>query len=228
MQHCSSGFADLADVILVSEGRRLPAHSQILSFHSQFIQRLLHDLGPVSLSDPLVIDTALQGHSRAAVDLLLTAVYQQGAVNISSAQEAWQMYKLADHLDCPRILQQCREHIHGSSGTALVSSSPAAALEWIVAADELGWDDLRQQCAGSIARNYRSSEESVHLVQLPTQLSLMIMKEMVKQRSAFEDKVMSKVKIALQRRNGRASHCVSCWDNGTKWCHAYRFFCDKL
>lgn len=120
-------LADLADLELVSEGAHLPAHSQYVAFHSHFIQRLIHDLGPTSWKEPLVIDSALQGHSRAAVNMLLAAVYRQGKVKLSTAQQAWQMYKLADHLDCPSMLQQCREYINSSSGQ---SCSHHLQLHW--------------------------------------------------------------------------------------------------
>lgn len=111
----------------MSEGVRLPAHSHYVAFHSHFFQRLIHDLGPISWKEPLVVDTALQGHSRAAVILLLAAVYQQGVVHMSTAQGAWQMCKLADHLDCPGMLDQCREYINSSSRAALLSTSAAWA-----------------------------------------------------------------------------------------------------
>ena len=227
LQHCSPGFADLADVTLVSGDARLPAHSQYLAYHSHFIQRLIQDTGPFSWKDPLVIDTALRGHSRAAIDMLLIAVYQQqGKVNISSAQGAWQMCKLADHLDCPGVLQQCEEYISSSSGAALADISTEAVLQWMVAAHELGWDALKQQCAESIAEYYHTLEEDLQLVQLPTELCMLIMKEMVKQHNSFEERLERKVEAKLIKRNGHALKCMNAWDGG--WCHTYRFFCEKI
>ena len=209
----------------MSEGARLPAHSQYMAFHSHFVQRLIHDLGPISWQEPLVIDTALQGHSRAAVDMLLASVYQQGVVHISDAQEAWQMYKLADHLDCPGMLQQCREYINSSSGAALLSTSSAAALEWIVAAHELGWGALRQQCADSIAKNYHTLEADARMVQLPTELSMMIMAKMVEQHSRFEANVMRKVCTVKLDDHGRAmpvkEHERFCGDMSHSVCKIY-------
>ena len=162
----------------MSEGAHLPAHSQYVAFHSHFVQRLIHDLGPTSWKELLDIDSALQGHSRAAVDMLLAAVYRQGIVQFSTAQKAWQMYKLADHLDCPGILQQCREYLNSSSGAELLRS-PAAALELVVAADELGWEGLMQNGADSIAKNYRSLKADARMMQLSTKLCMMIMDHMI-------------------------------------------------
>lgn len=167
----------------MSEGAHLLAHSQYVAFHSHFVQRLIHELGPISWKEPLVIDSALKGHSRAAVNMLLAAVYQQGVVHISTAQEAWQMYKLVDHLDCPGMLQQCQEYINSSSGAELLTS-PAAALDWIVAAHELGWEGLRQQCADSIAKNYRTIKADARMMQLSTELCMVIMDKMVVQYTA--------------------------------------------
>ena len=40
--------------------------------------------------------------------MLLAAVYQQGVVRISLAQEAWQLYKLPDQLDRPGMLDSVK------------------------------------------------------------------------------------------------------------------------
>lgn len=202
----------------------MPAHSQYVAFHSHFVQRLIHDLGPISWKEPLVVDTALKGHSRAAVDMLLAAVYQPGVVHLSNAQEAWQMYKLADHLDCPGMLQQCQEHINSSSGAALLSTASAAALEWLIAAHELGWDGLKQQCADSIAKNHLTLKADARMMQLPTELSMMIMQRMAEQHSKSATDIIPR----LLTRSGRAM-CVSKSVSGSFMMKAiYRFLCPKV
>lgn len=207
----------------------MPAHSQYVAFHCHFIQRLIHDTGPINWQEPLVIDSALEGHSHAVVSMLLVGVYQQGVLNISSAQDAWQMYKLADHLDCPSMLQQCREYINGSSGAALLSSSSADALEWIVAAHELGWEGLMTNCADSIATNFLTLEQDARFAQLPTKLSMLIMNRMVKQHATHEADVMDRVRCVLQKRSGRIM-CIAKYypGHGSHRQDVYKFFCDVI
>ena len=224
LQHCSPGFADLADLELVSEGAHLPAHSQYVAFHSHFVQRLIHDMGPISWKEPLIIDSALKGHCRAAINMLLAAVYQQGVVHISTAQEAWQMYKLVDHLDCPGMLQQCQEYINSSSGAELLTS-PAAALEWIIAAHELGWEGLRQQCVDSITKNYHTIKADARMMQLPIELSMMVMDKMVEQHSKFESDIMQQVRTVMLTRSGRAT-CLTDYHHPIR--SVYKFFCEKI
>lgn len=211
----------------MAEGTRLPAHSQYIAFHSHFIQQLIHETGPISWQDPLVIKTALEGHSYAAISMLLAGVYQQGVLNLSSAQEAWQMYKLADHLDCPSMLQQCREYINSSSGAALIDTSSEAALEWILAAHELGWEGLRTQCAESIARNYHSWEADARFASLPSEVLTLIMHEMAKQRSMYEAEVMNRVQLVLEARSGRVL-CRTKHSQPYAREDKYKFFCDKI
>lgn len=148
----------------------------------------------------MVIDNALEGHSHVVVIMLLVGVYKQGVLNISSAQDAWQVYKLADQLDCPSMLQQCRDYIDGSSGAALLSSSSADALEWILGAQELGWERLMTKCANSIAKNFLTLEQDAWLVELPTKLLMLIMKRMAKQHASYEADVKNQVRVMLEKR----------------------------
>lgn len=212
----------------MAEGTRLPAHSQYIAFHSHFIQQLIHETGAISWQDPLVIKTALEGHSYAAISMLLAAVYQQGVLNISSAQEAWQMYKLADHLDCPAMLQQCREYINSSSGAVLIDTSSEAASEWIVAAHELGWEGLQTQCAQSIAQNYHSWEEDARFASLPSEVLTLIMRQMAKQHSTYEAEVMARVQLVLPARSGRVLCSTKYSFEPITRRDRYKIFCDDI
>jgi len=83
--------------------------------------------------------TCLQCHTAAVVKLFLTAAYSLGSLTFPSVQQAWQFCLLADHLDCPKMLQQCKEHINSSMESAQLSTSKEA-LDWIMTADKLGLD----------------------------------------------------------------------------------------
>lgn len=193
LQLCPAGFADLADLVMVVGDKRFPAHSQILAWQSGFIQQLLLDTGHVSWQEPLVISSALDSHSQTAVATLLSCAYHPGAVvPITSASQAWQLYKLADQLNCSAILTQCKEYINSSSGAALVSTD-GEALDWISAANELNFDGLKRQCAQKIAIKYSDLQNDPRLRQLPADLLLLILDEM----SAY-------VRDALRTRTGYA------------------------
>lgn len=171
------GFVDLADVILVAEGVRFPAHSQVLSMHSRFIQQLILDTGPVSWQNPLVLDTVLIGYTSDAVSMMLAGSYKQGLLAINSIQDAWQLCRLVDKVDCPRMLQQCTEYL-GNSIDAAVLKTPGEALDWILTADKLRLNELKEQCAKKIATDFVMIESDLLFRQLPAELLLMIMSQM--------------------------------------------------
>ena len=193
IQRCPAGFADLADVFLVTGTTRFPAHSQQLAMQSRFIQELLTTTGPFSWQNPLVLDTALRDHTAATVRKFLMAVYLPDSLNLSSADEAWRLYKLADQLECPTILQHCKDYINSSSGAALLTTS-SATIEWVLAAHELGLAGLKQQCADHITRDYLDVSDSSQLLQLPQELMLLIMRSMAKQKRHDVEEVMGKMK----------------------------------
>ena len=104
----------------------------------------------------------------------LTAVYLPDHPSISLADEAWRLYKLADQLECPAILQHCQYNINSNSRAALLTTS----------SHELDLAGLKQQCAEQIARDYLNVSDSTQLLQLPQELMLLIMRSMLS-RSSF-------------------------------------------
>ncbi len=177
LDECLEDYIELADVELLVEGTRLPAHSQILAMHSKFVRGLLLDTGPRSWQDPVVIESCLEGHSLVVVKVFLTAAYRQGSLTFPSVQVAWQVCLLVDHLDCPKMLQQCQEHLSGIMDSAQLSTSKEA-LEWILTADKLGLDNLKELCAQRIASDYDTLQQEPHLQQLPAAILLVIMRHM--------------------------------------------------
>ena len=193
------GFADLADVVLVAGGKRFPAHSQVLSMHSRFIQQLILDTGPVTWQNPLVLETVLVGYTSDAVSMMMSGAYKQGLLDISSIQEAWQVCRLADKLDCPAMLQQCTEYL-GNSIDAAVLETRGEALDWILTADKLRLTELKEQCAKKIATDFTLIENDLQFRQLPAELLLMIMSQM--------SLITQDLKGQLNRRGGRSRNTL--------------------
>jgi len=139
--------------------------------------KLLLETGPRSWQDPVVMETCLQCHTAAVVKLFLTAAYSLGSLTFPSVQQAWHFCLLADHLDCPKMLQQCKEHINSSVESAQLSTSKEA-LDWIMTADKLGLDSLKDLCAQRIASDFASLQQEPHMQALPAALLLLIMQHM--------------------------------------------------
>lgn len=220
-------YAELADVILVVENVRLPAHSQILAMHSNFVRKLLLETGPRSWQDPVMMETCLQCHSAATVKLFLTAAYSLGSLTFPSVQQAWQFCLLADHLDCPKMLQQCKEHINSSMESAQLSTSKEA-LDWIWTADKLGLDSLKDLCAQRIAIDYASLQQEPHMQALPAALLLLIMQYMSTMVHR-EEEIWTRVKAALKKRSGKAfMHDQGHHGEGYSGKITYSSFCDEI
>lgn len=220
-------YAELADVVLVVENIRLPAHSQILAMHSNFVRKLLLETGPRSWQDPVMMETCLQCHTAAAVKLFLTAAYSLGSLTFPSVQQAWQFCLLADHLDCPKMLQQCKENINSSMESAQLSTSKEA-LDWIMTADKLGLDSLKDLCAQRIASDYASLQQEPHMQALPAALLLLIMLHMSTMVHR-EEEIWTRVKAALKKRSGKALMQETIRSGeGYSAKITYSFFCDEM
>ena len=92
-------FIDLADVYLVVEGEKLPAHSQFLASTSAVMHKLLHDCPAYSKQQPLVLQDAVKDYGAADMQTFLQHVYTNKKV--AKAEEAVQLLMAADRFDCP-------------------------------------------------------------------------------------------------------------------------------
>ena len=101
------GSVDLCNLILVAEQTKVPVHSFYLASHSEFIRQLSLDVGPFSWKVPHVIEQPLQGYSSSAVHCLLEGVYSNRDMDFATPWQAWDLYKLTDHLHCPKLLKSC-------------------------------------------------------------------------------------------------------------------------
>lgn len=151
--HCPDGFAETADTFLITENINFPAHTQQLALHSRFVQEMVQAMSPFNQGNPLVLETALADATPATVALLLKAVYLPGSLDIDSAEQAWRLYKTADALNSPAVLQQCKAFIRNNSLTALLATS-GSAIEWLLAFHHLNLDGLQKQCVKKIAHDF--------------------------------------------------------------------------
>lgn len=223
---CPDGFAEMADVLLIAEDTQFPAHTQQLALHSRVIQELVLSTGPFSWQNPLILDTLLTDSTAATVAMLLKAVYLPGPLNMNSAEQAWRLYKVADSLDFPAVLQHCKACINNNSLTALLTTS-GSTLEWLLAFHQLGLEGLKRQCVKKIACDYLAVSDSTQLRELPPELLLLIMQEMAEQIAQYTAKGDQEVRDVMSRRSGRPL-CHSREDSNGNQCHDYKFFCDDI
>ena len=173
------------------------------------------------------METCLQCHTAATVKLFLTAAYSLGSLTFPSVQQAWQFCLLADHLDCPKMLQQCKEHINSSMESAQLSTSKEA-LDWIMTADKLGLDSLNDLCACRIASDFGSLQQEPHMQALPAALLLLIMQYMSTMVHQ-EEEIWTRVKAALKKRSSKAFMQEKAYNyEGYSAKITYSFFCDEI
>lgn len=117
-EHAPAGFADTADMIFEVEGQRLPAHSQILAYHSHFVHKMLEDLSesagqqkPSRLHQLVIGATMLSSYTAHDVQAYLCQIYECGSKSLQSAEQAYQLLKIADQLDSPRLMKKCRDDL---------------------------------------------------------------------------------------------------------------------
>ncbi|KAL0038291.1 hypothetical protein WJX77_000809 [Trebouxia sp. C0004] len=159
LRHCLPGSEDLCDLIVVAGQKRFPVHSQYLACHSQFIKQLILETGPFSWQHPLIIDQVLHEHSSACVHALLNGVYNLGSLFIDSPDLAWQLSKLTDQLNCPKMLRSCRDYLN-----QMPLCQPDDALHWLtVTAHEAELDDLHANCASKIAADFDRVAKDIRL-----------------------------------------------------------------
>ncbi|DBA76912.1 TPA: hypothetical protein ACH3X1_009512 [Trebouxia sp. C0004] len=179
LRHCLPGSEDLCDLIVVAGQKRFPVHSQYLACHSQFIKQLILETGPFSWQHPLIIDQVLHEHSSACVHALLNGVYNLGSLFIDSPDLAWQLSKLTDQLNCPKMLRSCRDYLN-----QMPLCQPDDALHWLtVTAHEAELDDLHANCASKIAADFDRVAKDIRLASLPTAYLMQIMAVMSQQNA---------------------------------------------
>ena len=175
-----AGFADTADMVFEVEGQRLPAHSQILAYHSQFVHKMLEDLSesetrqkPSRLNQFVIGDTMLSSYTAHDVQAYLCQIYEFGSKPVQSAEQAYQLLKVADRLDSPRLMEKCRDDLisrapglfQHDDQFAPIPAGPGA-LEWALRAEQYGLKDLQKKALEYVARNYQMLRMDDRLKQL--------------------------------------------------------------
>lgn len=148
---CEEKFVDVADVIFMVEGHRLPAHSQVLASQSKLVQSILLDAHSFSIDQPLVFDQELQGFSKADVTVFLSNIYCPFSVN--TVPEASAVLKLADLFDAPNLVRKTIGQLKGPLWSVPFEGNESV-LAWLYIAERFLDKKYIEKCAHHAALNY--------------------------------------------------------------------------
>ena len=164
-----AGFAGTADVLLEVEGQNLPAHSQFLACQSQFMHNMLQDLSEpqrACTAQHLLVIPAdmLSAFSISDLQAFLCQIYNFSRRQPSSMEEAYQLFKLADQSNSPRLMQFCADYLDAQPDSIFQNTTEeAGALKIALLADKHGLDDLLTRAIRYIAKNFGALQSDFHL-----------------------------------------------------------------
>lgn len=146
---CPEGFEDFADMILVVNGHRLPAHSQILASHSKLIQSLLRDCPTFNKDQPLILDQQLQHLEQRDVQTFLDHTYNRR--EISSNADAQALLKVADCFESGQLMTKSLDYLFTADD---LFADQHSILDWLQLAERLNILDFVTKCAGYAAIHF--------------------------------------------------------------------------
>ena len=162
---CPSGFVDMADVVLVVNGKRLPAHSQFLASQSRLFESLLKDTGSTfSKVEPLIISSPLQTYREVDVVTFLRHVYKDQP--LQSEQEAWDLLPIADQFDSPSLCGKAVLVIEAAQGNSLFSNSSKDVIAWWQLADRFNLHSFKSRCVKAVAQQFETLQHDARLLEL--------------------------------------------------------------
>lgn len=174
-------FCDNADVEFHCGDRRLPAHSQILASQSHFMAKMFQDL-KVSFSATnkfVVPEETLAGFTSTQLERFLAMVYNTSPDPIQSATEAYELYRLADLFDCPKMRGACSIYLVHNVRTFLEASPREhGVLKWLQVAEEFGIAELRKLCITFTAKHYGMIQSDARLKQLASSTLVEVMNQL--------------------------------------------------
>ena len=173
---CPAGFVAMADVVFEIAGKRLPAHSQFLASQSRLIQGLLQDTGPISQQNPLILSSALQGHSLEGVLTFLQHTYKD--LPLTTEKEAWDLLPIADQFDSPSLTDKAVSVIESSHGFNFFDQpcNGKDALDWWQLAERFGLLDFKARCIEAVARHFEALQHDDRLLQLSPSAAVELMR----------------------------------------------------
>lgn len=159
-------YSALCDVWLEVQGQKLPAHSQMLAFHSRFFCRLFSDMkcqNSEIASKPTLVDGKWlvkldNGVTLEDLQMLLCFVYNNEA-DVNTMDEAIRLTLVADKYDMPVLLRWSEAKLcEQTSSLTFDQRSGNAKEDWLSAAqclgvaDRLNLKDLQLKCQCSVLK----------------------------------------------------------------------------
>ncbi len=176
LEESPKGFVDKADVTLVVEGIRYPAHSQVLASRSDVVYRLLEDCPEYSRQQPLVISEAFADYKRPAIQTFLHHVYNSQP--ISNHQEAQQLLAMADLLEAPSLMKHAIAYLESTANLLQANCGPEGAIHWLLLADQYDLATFKCQCIKYAALNFGHLRHDARLQELSTATCVLLMQEL--------------------------------------------------
>lgn len=168
------GFLDMADVVLVVDGKHLPAHSQCLASKSGVLHRMLQDCPNYSKQQPVVIKSALDRYSTAEIEVFLTHVYSNP--KICTTSEAMKLLSTSDHFDCPGLTQCAVQYLDSSNAVCLVKKGKGTgALHWLQIAQQFNLSSLTKRCIEFVVQHYHAFKTDLQKQHLPPAVYLQLL-----------------------------------------------------
>lgn len=149
---CPDTFEDLADVLFVVGGQRMPAHSQFLAAASKMMQSLMSDSQTFSKEQPLVLDQQLQGFSEADLQTFLNHVYLNSEIASPAAADA--ILKLADLFDASKLMEKAITYLEEVPGGNMFATSDDV-MHWLLLAERFKLASFLMRCANHAAIRYK-------------------------------------------------------------------------
>ena len=174
--NCLPGFADLADVLLQVDGKRLPAHSQFLASQSRLFEGLLQDTdGTFCKRAPLVISTPLQHYREIDVLTFLRHIYKDQ--QLQSEQEAWELLPIADQFDSPSLTEKAVTVIEAAQGTSLFSNANnnKDVFDWWHLAERFNLHSFKSRCVQAVAQRFEMMQHDKRMLELQPQAAVDLM-----------------------------------------------------
>ena len=180
-QHTPSGFADTANIFLSVEGNLLPAHRQILASQSRMFHTMLQALD----DDPgnITTRTAPEKCSLPAcfslqdVEAFLCQIYSFCSNAPQSMQEAYEVSRLADSFDSPKLMKICMDYLMAQPDRMFKATAEAdGVLKWMLLAEKFGLDELQQQAICFIVKYGFDVRDDARLEELSSSSLLQLVK----------------------------------------------------
>lgn len=108
IQDLSQDFIESADVIFEIDGKKYPAHSQILRMQSKIISNLINSIGNdvINSNNPFIISQEmLSNFTKEDIESFLSQIYNFSNEPIVSEDQAHKLFVIADMFESSKIMK---------------------------------------------------------------------------------------------------------------------------